>query len=79
VDDRSLIDASVRDAGDVFLYDGATWLLAATLIGFVCSIKLHWRRSSGTGASSHTAGLAGYTNILVYGGDCRPASGRRSG
>ena len=40
--DRSLIDASVRTPVMFFFTTAQTWLLAATVFGFVCSIKLHW-------------------------------------
>ncbi len=66
--DRSVIDQSVRTPVMFFFTTAQTWLLAATLIGFVCSIKLHWPTFLGDWSFLTFGRLwPAYTNILVYG------------
>jgi cytochrome c oxidase cbb3-type subunit 1 len=66
--DRSLIDASVRTPVMFFFTTAQTWLLAATVIGFICSIKLHSPGFLGNWSFLTYGRLwPAYTNILVYG------------
>ena len=66
--DRSLIDESVRTPVMFFFTTAQTWLLAATVIGFICSIKLHWPSFLGNWSFLTYGRLwPAYTNILVYG------------
>jgi cytochrome c oxidase cbb3-type subunit I len=66
--DRSLIDASVRTPVMFFFTTAQTWLLAATVLGFICSIKLHWPTFLGDWSFMTYGRLwPAYTNILVYG------------
>src|SRR5882757_2283367 len=66
--DRSLIDESVRTPVMFFFTTALTWLLAATVIGFVCSIKLHFPTFLGDWSFLTYGRLwPAYTNILVYG------------
>ena len=66
--DRSLIDASVRTPVMFFFTTAQTWLLAATLFGFICSIKLHWPTFLGDWSFLTYGRLwPAYTNIFVYG------------
>ena len=53
--DRSLIDESMRTPVMFFFTTALTWLLAATVIGFICSIKLH------------SPGFLGDWSFLTYG------------